>query len=654
MATVVDSLVVLLNLDPSGFSKGQKEAVASLKKTEESASKTAKNMQADGKKAAEFFSGIRNQVLALGAAFLGVDAIKSFAEQITQSDAALGRLANNVGVSTEALSAWEGAAERAGGSKGGIDSTFKAMADQVQRINNEGTPGAEVLEKLARAGINVSKYFDKSTDSTERLLMAADAFKGMDPGKAQFLGKGLGYDEGTINLLMKGRTEVSALLEKQKALNAVSQADADAAIARNKAWKDLTDTFEGGLRPALTAITPVLTELLGEFGKWILDNKKWIETGIVGAVKDFADWIKSVDWHAVGEGIRSFAKGANDAAEAVGGWKVVLEGLFALWAGAKFAAMLTGIAQMGGALSLALGPAVIAAAGIAASIKAISYMREHEDEQREKFDKTAIGAFQSSGLMPMPAGRTAAQQAYIDKADERKAAAEKTGWKPPDYDHPSSNVAGSDLGSLISRGEGGYSSVNRGKSGGYKSGTENLEGMTVAEVMRAQKAGAFNAAGRYQVISGTLAEAVKSLGIKGDEKFDKSTQDRIFNDYLVKVKRKDAGDYISGKSDNLDAAAKAMAKEWASVADPMTGQSFYAGTGNNKASISADEMKTALQNARANQASSNSNTSASTSETHIGTIQVNTKATDAKGIAGDIGSAIQQNSKVTQAGSGVV
>ena len=42
--------------------------------------------------------------------------------------------------------------------------------------------------------------------------------------------------------------------------------------------------------------------------------------------------------------------------------------------------------------------------------------------------------------------------------------------------------------------------------------------MTIAEVMAAQRAGKFNAAGRYQMISGTLASAVKELGLSGDTK----------------------------------------------------------------------------------------------------------------------------------------
>lgn len=169
---------------------------------------------------------------------------------------------------------------------------------------------------------------------------------------------------------------------------------------------------------------------------------------------------------------------------------------------------------------------------------------------------------------------------------------------PPQPEKDAPSLADTPFGRLIARGEGDYTSVNFGKSGGYRSGRVDLGDMTVDEVMRAQRNGQFNAAGRYQIIKGTLAKAVEALGLKGTEKFDQATQDRIFEEYLVKNKRSAIGDYLSGKNDNVRAAMRAAAKEWASVADPDTGKSHYAGVANNKASITLAEMEQALRNSR--------------------------------------------------------
>ncbi|WP_406569085.1 mannosyl-glycoprotein endo-beta-N-acetylglucosamidase [Burkholderia cenocepacia] len=160
-------------------------------------------------------------------------------------------------------------------------------------------------------------------------------------------------------------------------------------------------------------------------------------------------------------------------------------------------------------------------------------------------------------------------------------------------------LADTAFGKLIARGEGDYNSVNRGARGGYRAGTENLEGMTLAQVMAAQRAGQFNAAGRYQIIGSTLAEAARGLKLNGSEMFDRKLQDRIFEQYLVRNKRRAIADYVEGRSDDLRGALRAASREWASVADPDTGRSYYAGKGNNRASITAAEMATALRNTRA-------------------------------------------------------
>ncbi|MBU9468657.1 mannosyl-glycoprotein endo-beta-N-acetylglucosamidase [Burkholderia multivorans] len=162
-----------------------------------------------------------------------------------------------------------------------------------------------------------------------------------------------------------------------------------------------------------------------------------------------------------------------------------------------------------------------------------------------------------------------------------------------------SRLADTAFGKLIARGEGDYNSVNRGARGGYRASTENLEGMTVAQVMAAQRAGQFNAAGRYQIIGSTLAEAARSLKLNGDEMFDRKLQDRIFEQYLVRNKRRAIADYVEGRSDDLRGALRAASREWASVADPDTGRSYYAGKGNNRASITVAEMEAALRNTRA-------------------------------------------------------
>ena len=153
----------------------------------------------------------------------------------------------------------------------------------------------------------------------------------------------------------------------------------------------------------------------------------------------------------------------------------------------------------------------------------------------------------------------------------------------------------STIDAVISSGEGNYNSVNLGQKGGYKASTRNLTDMTVAQILSAQRAKEFNAAGKYQTINSTLQEAVDKGVVSSAEKFTAEVQERIFKQYLVAIKRPEIKGFITGNNDaTLNDALLASAKEFASVANPSTGKSYYAGQGNNKASISAEKMTESL------------------------------------------------------------
>ncbi|ASD50412.1 hypothetical protein FDI24_gp131 [Acidovorax phage ACP17] len=177
---------------------------------------------------------------------------------------------------------------------------------------------------------------------------------------------------------------------------------------------------------------------------------------------------------------------------------------------------------------------------------------------------------------------------------------------------PTTDIAKSDLGNLISRGEGDYNSYNAGTKGtGGKvvhSGKKNLSEMTLNDIIASSESKDGNdkdrvfAAGRYQIITPTLKDSMKKMGLKGDEKFTPELQDKIFQETLLP---KSVKDYINGNSDDSKAAQVDLAKTWRSFADPRTGKTYAdAGAGANHASISAAESAKALEATRAQVAAS--------------------------------------------------
>ena len=165
------------------------------------------------------------------------------------------------------------------------------------------------------------------------------------------------------------------------------------------------------------------------------------------------------------------------------------------------------------------------------------------------------------------------------------------------------------LGDLISRGEGGYNSYNRGTSDGHilpASQKVDFSQMTLDELQRRQALPKVDqdrifAVGKYQMVPKTLAKAVADLNLSGSERFSPEMQERIFAECLIVGKRPQIANYIKGlHGATLHDAQKATCQEWASVDDPDTpGKPYkrYEQQGNH-ASIRAGQVATALNEMR--------------------------------------------------------
>ncbi len=143
---------------------------------------------------------------------------------------------------------------------------------------------------------------------------------------------------------------------------------------------------------------------------------------------------------------------------------------------------------------------------------------------------------------------------------------------------------------------------------------------TIKEIQKKQENKDLFAVGRYQLIPATLNAAIVSLGLNVDEKLSEEMQDKIFDEYLITVKRPKIIAYLE-KDGTVEDAMYASAQEWASIgvekgkriSDKKTkidgktvitkryavgGESYYAGDGLNNAHITPEQIKTALINSK--------------------------------------------------------
>src|SRR5215472_3116185 len=149
MPTVIDSLIVELGLDPKKYDEGLKNSIAARlklaeiedrqqrerdRRQQQSLDAKRRAIEDNNRKIGNAFESTTNKVLAFGAAVIGAASLADFVKQTVTLDANIGRLANNLGVSTEALSAWEGAVRQVGGATGDADQSLQAIVSAREQI----------------------------------------------------------------------------------------------------------------------------------------------------------------------------------------------------------------------------------------------------------------------------------------------------------------------------------------------------------------------------------------------------------------------------------------------------------------------------------------------------------------------------------------
>ena len=154
---------------------------------------------------------------------------------------------------------------------------------------------------------------------------------------------------------------------------------------------------------------------------------------------------------------------------------------------------------------------------------------------------------------------------------------------------------------LISKGEGDYNAINRGRAGDTPGGIQGLKGMTfenftVGQVIEMQRTQPY-AVGRYQFIPSTLRWAVAMSDVDELDMFTPEVQDKLAA-ALIMYKRPAVGAYIRGDHNLEGWALNEMAKEWASI-EYRNGRGFYDHIGGNRANISRAEMSSVLQEVKA-------------------------------------------------------
>jgi hypothetical protein len=264
--TIIDSLIVKFGIDNTGAKQKASDIDRDLKGLEKSADKAESG-----------FKDLTRSIGAFLAVLGGTAALKSFITQTIESNAALDRLSRNLNLSVETISAWGNAVEEIGGSAKGLQGTLDMLSKSQTELRLTGQ--SSLIPYFSALGLSLADVEGRAKPVDEILLDLADRFSHMDRTTANNMGKMMGIDQDTLNLLLQGRKELETTIRRQKEHNAVTKQQAEEAVILQKRIADLKQGFRAFGRDLLQQAAPVLEKILGylqSVADWVRDNKEFI------------------------------------------------------------------------------------------------------------------------------------------------------------------------------------------------------------------------------------------------------------------------------------------------------------------------------------------------------------------------------------------
>lgn len=271
MPTIIDSLVVTLGLDSSGFKKGQTEVKKGLDDTRKNADQTAKDMEAAGKRAASFFGSIRTELLALVGVTLSAQGIKTFITNMTSDLMRLGIESRALDISAKSLDGWERAAAAAGSTAERMAGTLGNFQKTLTNIRTGGGQDDPLFGALASFAGATGANFDYQNDNAEKIMrkIASNWGKLSKDAQRRFGGM-FGFDNATQQGLANG-----SLVQDADRFAKISRATDEAtrkALEFNRSLQEMKQNFTAASQVLYEALIPYIEKLIPlieKFGIWI-------------------------------------------------------------------------------------------------------------------------------------------------------------------------------------------------------------------------------------------------------------------------------------------------------------------------------------------------------------------------------------------------
>ncbi|ETT00805.1 hypothetical protein [Providencia alcalifaciens] len=260
MATLIDTLLVSLKLDSASFAADAKKAtnendrlsksIDSLNDVLGDVNETLKGTKEQQKKAKEqtdeFAKSVNSGIKALATLFSTIlvsSGLQKLIDDTAKANDQLNFMSKNLGVNTTTVKRWQGAAEMAGGSAEGMAASMGGLSKSLWDLATMGD--TSVLPYFNALNVGVMKNSGELRNLDDILLDVADSLSQMSRPQAYNFAKNMGFDEGTINMLLQGRKEVEEYLTLQKDIVVSSEQELEISRQLNKQNALVGQQWEG-------------------------------------------------------------------------------------------------------------------------------------------------------------------------------------------------------------------------------------------------------------------------------------------------------------------------------------------------------------------------------------------------------------------------
>jgi hypothetical protein len=509
--------------------------------------------------------------------------------------------------------------------------------------------------------------------------------------------RSIGLDSGTINMLMKGRDAVAALVQQSKELGVTSDADGQRAQALQERWRALEQAATSLGRTILNDLSPMVIDILGKMVQWAQANRDWIDTKIGEAIQvvlqkanDLYQYLSTVDWASVwktliewvtqvqlqfgawfdylkqhwpeikqfavdmASSIAAVASVIDTVVKATTGWGDVAKILFAAWAFSKFAPIIGGLTAIlrlltgvtaaavglsgkgaGGLFGGMLGKAALAAVIADMGVSAV----DPDDKIGTWIDKNVPGAGYLDDLSAryLGVGRTHEQQDQAAKAAGYDGMARGIRNNNPlnlEYRQGQGAVGSDGRFGVYSNMEGGVAAASRQLM--LYQDRDHLN--TIKGIINKWAPSSDN-----NDTDGYVKQVAGMLNVDPNQQIDLHDQNMMAALVMAMAKRE------TGKKLEPDVVLRGVGQ----VVPPSTSPAVLGSAPMPPRSPVADLSTGAAASPRIQTSTANT-TNSSTSEVNVnGPITVQTQATDAKGIASGLMNSLKSTLTVQQANTGL-